>query len=82
MQSKYATHVVGGNHLNTPASPTAAPITADVAMTREESDASERWHTWSTEGQKSDRQMARTTNRIFIAIFLALLAWLVFQLLS
>ena len=82
MQSKYAIPFGRGNQLTTPVSATAAPITADVVMTRDESDAVERWRAWSTHGVKTDRQMTRTMNRAFVAIVLALSAWLVFQLLS
>jgi hypothetical protein len=71
-----------GKHLTTAVSATAAPITADDAMMRDESDAVERWRAWSTHGAKTDRQMTRTMNRVFVAIVLALSAWLVFQLLS
>jgi len=82
MQSKYAIPFAHGKHLTTPLSATAAPITADVAMMRDESDAVERWRTWYTHGAKTDRLMARTMTRVFVAIVLALSAWLVFQLLS
>jgi hypothetical protein len=82
MQSKYAIPFAHGKHLTTPLSATAAPITADVAMMRDESDGVERWRTWSAHGAKTDRQMAWTMNRVFVAIVLALSAWLVFQLLS
>ena len=82
MQSKYAIPFARGEHPTTPVSATAAPITADVAMMRDESDAVERWRAWYTQGAKTDRQMTRTMNRVFVAILLALLAWLVFQLLS
>lgn len=82
MQSKYAIPFARGKHLTTPVSATAAPITVDVAMMRDESDAVERWRAWSTYGAKNDREMTRTMNRAFLAIGLALSAWLVFQLLS
>jgi len=71
-----------GKHPTSPVSATAAPIVADVAMMRDESESIERWRTWSIQGANTDRQMARTMNRVFVAIGLALLAWLAFQLLS
>jgi hypothetical protein len=82
MQSNYPIPFARRTHVATPVSATGAPITADVAIMRDESDAVERWRRWSTHGAEIDRQMARTMNRVFIAIFLALSAWLVFQLLS
>ena len=45
-------------------------------------DADERWRTWSARGAKSDRDTAWTINRVFAAIAIALLAWLVVQWLS
>jgi hypothetical protein len=81
MQPEYTTPFVGGRHETKAVSGTSAPMTADVAMMRDDSDAIERWRTWSARGAKTDRQAARTMNRVFVAIVLALSAWLVFQLL-
>ena len=81
MQSEYTTPYVGSTHQTRPVSATSAPMTADVAMMHDDSDAIERWRAWSARGAKTDRQVARTMNRIFIAIVLALSAWSVFQLL-
>ena len=81
MQSKYATPFVDATHPTIAMNATRAPLTAQVAM-RDGSDAVERWRTWCARGAKIDRETARTMNRVFVAIVLALSAWFVFQLLS
>jgi hypothetical protein len=82
MLSEYTTSFVGGTYQARAVSATSAPMTAAVAMMRDDSDAVERWRAWSARGAKTDRQAARTMNRVFVALVLALSAWLVFQLLS
>ena len=82
MQSEYATPFVGGRHQTSTMTATNAPMTADVAMMRDDFYTVERWRTWLAGGAKTDRQAARTMSRVFVAIVLALSAWLVFQLLS
>ena len=83
MQLEHATLAADGRPLAIGVSTTDAPLTPDVAGLRDgDPDTNERWRAWRDRGAKSDRGTARTMNRIFVAIFLALSAWLVFQLLS
>ena len=79
MQSEYAIPPVA---LQASAvSATVAPMTPDVPTMRDDPDEVERWRAWSARGANTDREMARTMNRVFAALILALSMWLVFQLL-
>jgi hypothetical protein len=83
MQSEYAVSSADVALLGTNASATGGHLTPDVATTRKDDpETNERWQKWRTRGAKADRETARMTNRGFVALFLALSAWLVFQLLS
>ena len=52
---------------------------ADIALIAVTDD--ERWRQWCARGATADRHTARMMNSGFVAIFVALSAWLVFQLL-
>ena len=83
MQLQHATLPADGRSLAIGVSTTPAPLTPDVAGLRDDDpDSNERWLAWRDRGAKSDRETSRTMNRIFVALMLALSAWLVFQLLS
>jgi hypothetical protein len=83
MQLEHATLSADGRGLAIGVSTTPATLTPDVAALRDDDpDSNERWRAWRDRGAKSDRQSARTMNRVFVAIFVALSAWVVFQLLS
>jgi hypothetical protein len=45
-------------------------------------DTNKRWQAWRARGATADRAMARTMTRSLVVIFVALSAWLAFQLLS
>jgi hypothetical protein len=83
MQSEYAVPSADVALLGTNASATGRHPTPGVATVGGDGpDTHERWQTWRARGAKADRETARMTNRGFVALFLALSAWLVFQLLS
>jgi hypothetical protein len=82
MQSEYAMPSADVGLLGISGNATGDHLTPDVATKRGDDPGMDgRWRQWRARGAKADRDTARTMNTGFVAIFVALSAWLVFQLL-
>jgi hypothetical protein len=83
MQSEYAIRPADVGLLDISARATGGHPSLDSATKGGEApDADERWRQWCVRGTTADRATARMMNGGFAALFVALSAWLVFQLLS